>query len=84
MVWLLQVAGSFNDWKVPGIRLQTYTDDFHMSEVCMPAGIHQVRGKQWFAIINLTQSQSQTQSQTQSAQPNLNLNLKLNLKLKLS
>jgi hypothetical protein len=39
----VEVAGTFNDWRTPGVPLQKYQDEFHMVELMLPPGIHQYK-----------------------------------------
>ena len=39
----VHVAGTWDHWQTPGLQLRKYVDDFHLSEVCLPSGIHEVR-----------------------------------------
>jgi hypothetical protein len=39
----VEVTGTFNDWRTPGVPLQKYQDEFHMVELMLPPGIHQYK-----------------------------------------
>ena len=39
----VHVAGTWDHWQTPGLQLRKYVDDFHLSEICLPSGIHEVR-----------------------------------------
>jgi len=39
----VHVAGTWDHWQTPGLQLRKYVDDFHLSEVCLPSGIHEYK-----------------------------------------
>lgn len=39
----VHVTGTWDSWQTPGLPLRKYVDDFHLSEVCLPAGIHEYK-----------------------------------------
>jgi protein-tyrosine phosphatase len=36
----VKVLGTFNNWETPGYELERFQEEFHLSELCLPVGIH--------------------------------------------